>query len=106
MNSIGSRETPWREIETAEPSGNILGKDYAQRTRPQCKVNANVASLHEIAVAETVDNARKQKGLAETSPNRQISPAGYQRRHGVKDDVETREALGVRRRNLVEEMPA
>ena len=32
--------------------------------------------------------------------------AGCQRRHGVKDDVETGEALGARRRNLVEEMTA
>ena len=65
-----------------------------------------VASLHESPVAETVYHARKQQELAETSPMRQLSPAGYQRRHGVKDDVETGEALGARRRNLVEEMPA
>jgi hypothetical protein len=69
-------------------------------------VNADVASLHEFPVAETVDNARKQQELAETSPIRQLSPAGYQRRHGVKDDVETGETLGAWRRNLVEEMPA
>jgi hypothetical protein len=69
-------------------------------------VNADVASLHESPVAETVDNARKQQGLAETSPMRQLSPAGYQRRHGVKDDVETGETLGVRRRKLAGEMPA
>jgi hypothetical protein len=69
-------------------------------------VNADVASLHESPVAETVDNARKQQGLAETSPMRQLSPAGYQRRHGVKDDVETGETLGARRRNLAGEMPA
>jgi hypothetical protein len=99
-------EAPWRESKTAEPSDNMLRKEYAQRTRLQCKVNADVASLHEIPVAETVDNARKQQGLAETSPKRQLSPAGYQRRHGVKDDVETGEALGARRRNPVEEMLA
>jgi hypothetical protein len=69
-------------------------------------VNAEVASLHEFPVAETVYNARKQQELAEMSPMRQLSPAGYQRRHGVKDDVETGEALGARRRKLVEEMPA
>jgi hypothetical protein len=69
-------------------------------------VNADVASLHESPVAETVYNVRKQQGLAETSPKRQLSPAGYQRRHGVKDDVETGEALGARRRNLAEEMSA
>jgi hypothetical protein len=99
-------EAPWRESKTVEPSDNMLGKEYAQRTRLQRAVNADVASLHESPVAETVDNARKQQGLAETSPMRQLSPAGYQRRHGVKDDVETGEALGARRRNLAEEMPA
>jgi len=99
-------EAPWRESKTAEPSDNMLGKEYAQRTRLQRAVNADVASLHETPVAETVDNVRKQQELAETSPIRQLSPAGYQRRHGVKDDVETGEALGARRRNLVEEMPA
>jgi hypothetical protein len=99
-------EAPWRESKTAEPSDNILRKECAQRTRLQRAVNADVASLHETPVAETVDNARKQQELAETSPMRRLSPAGYQRRHGVKDDVETGEALGARRRNLVEEMPA
>ena len=66
-------------------------------------MNADVASLHEYPVAETVDNGRKQQELSETSPMRRFSPAGYQRRHGVKEDVETGEALGARRRNLVEE---
>jgi hypothetical protein len=99
-------EAQWRESKTAEPSDNMLGKECAQRTRLQRAVNADVASLHESPVAETVDNARKQQELAETSPMRQLSPAGYQRRHGVKEDVETGEALGARRRKLVEEMPA
>jgi len=99
-------EASWRESKTVEPSDNMLRKEYAQPTRLQYKVNADVASLHEIPVAETVDNARKQQGLAETGPIRQLSPAGYQRRHGGKDDVETGEALGARRRNPVEEMPA
>ena len=99
-------EASWRESKTTEPSDNILGKECAQRTRLQRTVNADVASLHESPVAETVDNVRKQQGLTETSPKRQLSPAGYQRRHGVKEDVETGEALGARRRNLAEEMPA
>jgi hypothetical protein len=99
-------EAPWRESKTAEPSDNMLRKECAQRTRLQRAVNADVASLHELPVAETVDNARKQQGLAETRPIRQLSPAGYQRRHGVKDGVETGETLGARRRNLVEEMAA
>ena len=65
----------------------MLRKEYAQLTRLQRTVNADVASLHESPVAETVDNARKQQELAETNPMRQLSPAGYQRRHRVKDDV-------------------
>jgi hypothetical protein len=99
-------EAPWRESKTAKPFDNMLRKECAQRTRLQRAVNADVASLHEFPVAETVDNARKQQELAETSPKRQFSPAGYQRRHGVKDDVETGEALGARRRNFAEEMLA
>ena len=99
-------EAPWRENKTVEPSDNMLRKEYARRTRLKYKVNADVASLHEIPVAETIYHARKQKELAETSPMRQLSPAGYQRRYGVTDDVETGEALGARRRNPVEEMPA
>jgi len=99
-------EAPRRESKTVKPSDNILRKECAQRTRLQREVNADVASLHEFPVAETVYNARKQQELAETSPKRQFSPVGYQRRHGVKDDVETGEALGARRRNLVEEMSA
>jgi len=99
-------EAPWRESKTAEPSDNMLGKECAQRTRLQRAVNADVASLHESPVAETVDNARKQQELAEMSPMRRLSPAGYQRRHGVKEDVSTGETLDARRRNLVEEMAA
>ncbi|WP_255299735.1 hypothetical protein, partial [Bacillus thuringiensis] len=55
-----------------------------------------VASLHAIPVAETVDNVRKQQELTEMSLERQFSPAGYQRRHGEKDNVETGEALDTR----------
>ena len=66
-------------------------------------MNAEVASLHASPVAETVDNARRQQELTETNPMRQFSPAGYQRWHVAKDYVSTGEALGVRRRYLVEE---
>jgi hypothetical protein len=59
-------------------------------------VNVDVASLHAIPVAETVDNVRKQQELIEMSLERQFSPAGYQRRHGEKDNVETGEALDTR----------
>jgi hypothetical protein len=85
-----------------KPSDNILREEYAQHTRLQRTVNADVASLHGNPVAETVDNARKQQELTEMSPRQRLSPAGYQRRHGVKADVSTGEALGARRRNPVE----
>jgi hypothetical protein len=97
-------EAPWRESKTAEPSDNVLEIEYRQSTRLQRAVNAGVASLHAIPVAETVDNVRRQQGLGEMSPTRQPSPAGYQRRHGTKEDGSTGEARGARRGKLVEEM--
>ena len=78
-------------------------KEDEQSTRLQRTVNADVASLHAIPVAETVDNARKQQGLTEESPIRQTSPAGYQRRHGAKEDVSTGETLRARRERLAGE---
>jgi hypothetical protein len=97
-------EAPWRENKTVKPSDNTFRKGGKQRTRLQRAVNVDVASSHGNPVAETVDNVRKQQGFAEKSPMRRSSPAGYQRRHGVKDFVATGEALGTRRRNLVEEV--
>jgi hypothetical protein len=64
------------------------------------RMNAEVASLHDFPVAETVDNVRKQQTLYAMSPMRQRPPAGYQRRQGVTEDVETGEALDVRRVTL------
>jgi len=52
------------------------------------------------------DDTKKQQELAEMSPMRRLSPAGYQRRHGEKEDVSTGEALAVRRRNPAEEATA
>ena len=75
-----------------------------QGFRPQRAVNVDVASLHEIPVAETVDNARRQQESFEKSPMRRFSPAGYQRWHVAKDHVATGEALGARRRNLADEV--
>ncbi len=66
-------------------------------------MNVEVASSHEIPVAETVDNARRQQGPFEMNLRRRISPAGYQRRHGAKGKTSTGEALGTRRRKPVEE---
>ena len=99
-------EAPWSESKTVKPSDNMLRKGHAQHIRLQRTVNADVASLHANPVAETVDNARKQQEPTETSPMRRLSPAGYQRRHDVKEDVSTGEALGARRRNLAEEVSA
>jgi hypothetical protein len=99
-------EASWSESETMKPSDNMLRKEHAQLTRLQRTVNADVASLHANPEAETVDNVRKQQEPTETSPMRRPSPAGYQRRHGEKENVSTGEALGVRRRNLVEEATA
>src|ERR1019366_5071995 len=81
-------------------------KEHAQLTRLQRTVNADVASSHANPGAETVHDVRKQQGLTEMSPTRQLSPAGYQRRHGEKEDVSTGEALGARRRKLAEEVSA
>ena len=105
-SSLVAWEASWSESETMKPSDNMLGKEYAQPTRSQRAVNADVASLHAYPEAERVDNARKQQEPIETSPMRRLSPAGYQRRHGEKENVATGEALGVRRRNLVEEATA
>jgi len=57
-------EAPWRESKTAEPSDNLLRKDYARRTRWQRPVNADVASLHASPVAETVDHACTGSSIA------------------------------------------
>jgi hypothetical protein len=84
----------------------MLRKECAQAARLQRAVNVEGASLHDFPVAETVDNARKQQERAEMSPRRTFSPAGYQRRHGGKDDVETGEALDARRGKIAEERSA
>lgn len=44
--SLVAWEAPWSESETMRPSDNMLRKDYAQLTRLQRAVNADVASLH------------------------------------------------------------
>jgi hypothetical protein len=89
-----------------KPSDKLFLEEMMQGFRPQRAVNAEVASLHANPVAETVYNARRQQESFETSLIRRLSPAGYQRWHVAKDYVSTGEALGVRRRNLVEEAEA
>ena len=96
-------EVPWRESKTVKPSDNV---------HPGCTATHQVVTCSErrsslvtrIPVAETVYNARRQQGPIERSPRRRSSPAGYQRRHDVKDCVSTGETLGARRRKPVEEV--
>ena len=96
-------EAPWRESKMVKPSDKLFRKETMQGFRPQRTVNVDVASLHATPVAEMVYNARRQQEPFEMSPMRRFSPAGYQRWHAARDYVSTGEALGVRRRNLVEE---
>jgi hypothetical protein len=103
-SSLVAGEASRSKSETMRPSDNILRKECAQPTRLQRTVNAEVASLHVNPEAETLDNVRKQQELTETSLMRRLSPAGYQRRHGGKENVSTGEALGARRRKLAEEV--
>ena len=86
-----------------EASDRLFHRGMMQRFRPQRAVNADVASLHATPVAETIYHARRQQGPAEMGLIRRFSSAGYQRWHEVKGYVSTGEALGIRRRNLVEE---
>ena len=101
--NLVAREAPWRETNTVKPSDNVFIMGNKQHYRLQRAVNAEVASLHASPVAETVYNARRQQELTEKDLIRQFSPAGYQRWHVVKDNVETGETLDTRRRNIVEE---
>jgi len=87
-----------------KPSDIVLRKEYMQNLRLQRKVNAKVASSHSNPVVETVFNVRRQQVFNEKSMTRKHSPAGYQRRHEMKDYVPTGEVLDVRRRNIVEEI--
>jgi hypothetical protein len=43
-SSLVAWEAPWSESKTVKPSDNILRKEYAQHTRLQRTVNADVAS--------------------------------------------------------------
>jgi hypothetical protein len=98
-----AREAPLRESTAVKPSSNMLSKGECAKYPVVSRMNAEVASSHAVPVAEMVDNMRKQQVPIETSPMRRRSPAGYQRRQGTNEDVETGEALDVRRRNSAEE---
>ena len=72
-------------------------REHVRSIRLQGEVNADVASLHDQPVAETVDNARRQQGPTKGVRKRRSSPAGYQRRHDANDSVSTGETLDARR---------
>jgi hypothetical protein len=55
-------EASWSESETMKPCDNMLRKEYAQLTRLQRVVNADIASLHANPEAETVDNRFGRSG--------------------------------------------
>jgi hypothetical protein len=102
-SSLVAWEAPWRESKTVKPSDNVL--TWSTATYQVVTYSERGCSLvTRFPVAETVDNARRQQGPHETSPMRRSSPAGYQRRHGTKDQVSTGEARDVRRRKLAEEI--
>jgi hypothetical protein len=69
-SSLVAWEASWSESETMKPSDNMLRKEYAQLTRLQRTVNADVASSPANPEAETVYNVRKQQ-----EPNRNESDA-------------------------------
>jgi DDE superfamily endonuclease len=101
-SSLVAGEASWRESKTTEPSDNLLERSVATHQVATCSERRR-SLVTRFPVAETVDHARKQQELTETSPKRQFSPAGYQRRHGVKANVSTGEALDARRRKIAEE---
>jgi hypothetical protein len=78
-SGLVAREAPGRESKPVKPSDNPLGREWAQRSRLQRAVNADVASLHAIPVAELVYYGRRQQGPGERGLQRRSSPAGYQR---------------------------
>jgi hypothetical protein len=105
-SSFVAWEASWRESKATEPSDRWL-EGAMQNTRLQHNVNVDVASLlSKIRWLSWSCLSESNKSRIETSPKRRLSPAGYQRRHGVKDGVSTGEALDVRQGNLVEEMTA
>jgi hypothetical protein len=56
-------------------------KEHVRSIRLQCEVNADVASLHDQPVAETVYNARRQQG-----PTKGVRSGGPHRR-GISGDM-------------------
>jgi hypothetical protein len=101
--SLVAWEVPWRESKTVKPSDHVLDRSAATYQVVTCSERRG-SLVTRFPVAETVDNVRRQQGPCGMRPIRRSSPAGYQRRHGTKDDVSTGEALGARRRKPVEEV--
>jgi len=105
-SSFVAWEASWRESKATEPS-DIWLEGAMQNTRSQHNVNVHVASLLiKVRWLRWSCHSESNKSRIETSPKRRLSPAGYQRRHGVKDGVSTGEALDVRQGKLAEEMTA
>ena len=105
-SSFVAWEASWRESKATEPS-DIWLEGAMQNTRSQHNVNVHVASLlTKIRWLRWSRLNESNKSRIETSPKRRLSPAGYQRRHGVKDGASTGEALDVRQGKLAEEMTA
>ena len=61
-SGLVAREVSWRESKTTEPSDNMLRKEYAQLTRLQRTVNADVASLHQIRWLRRSKTCESSKG--------------------------------------------
>jgi hypothetical protein len=106
-SSLVAWEESWRESKAAEPSDIRLERSYATHQVATCSERRCSLVTYQNPVAETVaSQSESNKSRTETSPTRRLSPAGYQRRHGVKDGVSTGEALDVRQGKLAEEMTA
>ena len=97
-------EAVWSESNMPKPSDKlpISGRDKVSGCNGN--VNVDVASIHVIPVAETVDDVRRQQEPNERSLIHWFSPAGYQRRHDTKVNISTGEALDLRGRKLLEEV--
>jgi hypothetical protein len=98
-------EAPWRESQAVEPSDTMLSK-RSVREAPGCKLNERRSSLvtRFFRWPRRSITSEGSKNRVAKSRVRRFSPAGYQRRQGANEDVETGEALEVRRRNPVEEI--
>jgi hypothetical protein len=80
-SSLVAWEASWSESETMKPSDNMLRKEYAQLTRLQRAVNADVASLHAIRRLRRSITCESSK-----SRSKRVRRGGSLRR-GISDDM-------------------